>query len=31
MEVLERIFGENDKLAAANRAAFAASGVRAST
>jgi hydrogenase nickel incorporation protein HypB len=29
VEVLERIFGENDKTAAANRAAFAASGVRA--
>ncbi|MCW2929552.1 MAG: hypB, partial [Actinomycetia bacterium] len=28
IEVLERIFGENDKLAAANRASFAASGVR---
>ena len=27
--MLERIFGENDKTAAANRAAFAASGVRA--
>src|ERR1700722_11632383 len=29
VEVLERIFGENDKTAAANRAAFAASGGRA--
>jgi hydrogenase nickel incorporation protein HypB len=29
VEVLERIFGENDKTAAANRAAFAAGGVRA--
>lgn len=29
VEVLERIFDENDKTAAANRAAFAASGVRA--
>jgi hydrogenase nickel incorporation protein HypB len=29
VEVLERIFGENDKTAAANRAEFAASGVRA--
>jgi hydrogenase nickel incorporation protein HypB len=29
VEVLERIFGENDKTAAANRAAFAAAGVRA--
>jgi hydrogenase nickel incorporation protein HypB len=28
IEVLERIFGENDKMAAANRAVFAASGVR---
>ena len=29
VEVLERIFGENDKTAAANRAEFAARGVRA--
>ena len=29
VEVLERIFGENDRLAAANRADFAANGVRA--
>ena len=29
VEVLERIFGENDKTAAANRAEFAAAGVRA--
>ncbi|HEX4088019.1 MAG TPA: hydrogenase nickel incorporation protein HypB [Trebonia sp.] len=29
VEVLERIFGENDRTAAANRAAFAANGVRA--